>query len=260
MNQIRNILFPTDFSACAQIALEYVAYLMSQDETLHLVLLHVHENANSANEAEKQLYEATHSLLSHIQSRTRAMSQNGPLVETILKVQQEEDINLIIMGTDGREPGHPNVNSHAAQLLQSANCPVLIVPSTTTNFQIREIALALDKQAIDDLNTLDVLHDIARWFGAKVHVLTVKKPNEPENLGFGPNQGDLEYYLETLDYHYAFPENQDIELGIINYIDQKNIDLLAILPRTHSLKAPPSPGKLTRLLTLHTHIPLLAID
>ncbi|MEM8969298.1 MAG: universal stress protein [Bacteroidota bacterium] len=261
MNQIRKILLPTDFSACAQIALDYVVYMMSQDETLQLILLHVDDNPDLViEEADKQLNEVKKSLLPHIQSRTQIISQQGALVETILSVRQEKNIDLIVMGTEGGEPDEVSASSHAAQLLQSSNCPVLIIPNTTTNFQIHQIALALDKQAIDDLATLDVLHDVARWFGAKVHVLTVKKPTEPDNAGFGPNQSDLEYYLETLDYHYAFPENADIQLGITNYIDQNNIDLLVILPRSHSLNAPPSPGKLTRLLALHTHIPLLVID
>ena len=78
-----------------------------------------------------------------------------------------------------------------------------------------------------------------------------------------PGRGDgttLEYYLETLDYRHAFPQNTDIEQGIANYIREHDINLLAILPRNHAQKTEPSEGRLTKLLTLRTEIPLLAID
>lgn len=70
----------------------------------------------------------------------------------------------------------------------------------------------------------------------------------------------LEYYLETLDYRHAFPQNADIERGITDYVDEHHIDLLVILPRNHAQKTKPSEGRLTKLLTLRTQIPLLAVD
>ena len=74
------------------------------------------------------------------------------------------------------------------------------------------------------------------------------------------NDSILEYYLETLHYHHVFPKNTDIEKGIFEYVKEKNIDMLAILPRNHAKKSKPSEGRLTRLLTLHTEVPLLTID
>ena len=70
----------------------------------------------------------------------------------------------------------------------------------------------------------------------------------------------LEYYFETLDYQYAFPQSTDIEKGIFDYVKKNNIDMLAILPRNHAKKIKPSEGRLTELLTLHTELPLLTID
>ena len=58
----------------------------------------------------------------------------------------------------------------------------------------------------------------------------------------------------------SLSKNTDIEKGIFDYVREKNIDMLAILPRNHAKKSKPSEGRLTRLLTLHTEVPLLTID
>jgi hypothetical protein len=84
---------------------------------------------------------------------------------------------------------------------------------------------------------------------------------EGETVSFeDENEEVLEYYLDSLLYFHAFPQNSDIELGITNYVDQNDIDLLAIIPRNHAKQAKPSEGRLTKLLTLHTKVPLLTID
>ena len=60
--------------------------------------------------------------------------------------------------------------------------------------------------------------------------------------------------------HHSFAENEDIEQGINDYIQSRKMDMLAILPKTHLSEDQASEGRLTRLLTLHTDIPLLVLD
>jgi hypothetical protein len=43
-------------------------------------------------------------------------------------------------------------------------------------------------------------------------------------------------------------------------VAEKEIDMIAILPRNHSKKGQPSEGKLTEVLTLKSSTPVLAID
>ena len=263
MNRIRKILIPTDFSPCAQNALQYVMKMASQDDTLSLVILHVSKQEPDTAQDEaitQQLGRIREQLSFGLKPRTEFIREVGPLVETILNEQQTRQVDMIVMGTLGREEGQKEPESQTSRLVLEADCPVLVVPDEAVTFQIKHIALALDQNEIDDLKTLGVLHDIARWFGAQVHVLTINTQKEEIMIGAHKNRSNLEYYLETLDYHYAFPESSDIEQGITQYLEEHNIDMLAILPNTHAQKAQPSEGRLTKLLTLHTKVPLLAID
>ena len=95
-----------------------------------------------------------------------------------------------------------------------------------------------------------------------MHVLTVHK--DEVYMGYSPedetNENILQYYLEDFYSHHSFSENEDIEKGIMEYIEKHEIDMLAIMPRTHLKTEAASEGKLTRMLTLHTNIPLLVLD
>jgi len=259
MNNINRILVPVDFSNTTEKTLTYLSELIKKDQDIEIALLHIRspEMLDQDTELiEKQLTELVNHWSRQFPSCTYFL-KSGDLTESILRVQQETKSDLIIMGTGGAQ--QENVDTNTSKLVLEADCPVLVIPNNLKRFSLKNIALALGETVIDNSDGLQVLHDIARGFDAKVHVLTIIKD------GSGPvlkaeNQQVLEYYLESLLYFHSFPKNTDIELGISEYIEQREIDMLAILPRNHTKSTKPSEGRLTQLLTLHTKVPLLTID
>ena len=263
MNRIHQVLIPTDFSPCAQNAFRYAQHLATDDDSFALVVLHVpHRSPDDAERAAIQQRFAImkQSLSPWLQTNSQFLIEEGELVGTILAMQQEQNIDLIVMGTDGSDEEEDQADSRTARLVLKADCPVLVIPPEVRDFHMKRIALALDQNEIDDETSLNVVHDFARWFGAMVHLLTIHLQTGLSSAMEQEMESTLEYYLETLDYHHALPQNSDIERGITDYIRENDIDLLAILPRNHAQKTKPSEGRLTKLLALRTQIPLLAID
>ncbi len=258
MNNIKNILIPTDFSNVSQMALEYAANLVQSDHTVHVTLLHILNEDISPEKAERQLKD----LRATYQELIPAMEcqvTHGGLIDSVLEGQKTYKANLIIMGTKGSTEEESVAMTLTSELVTEANCPVLVIPPRKQEFRVRNIALALGTDDMDSSLALGVLFDIARAFDAKVHILSVLKEGEEPRLN-ERNQSILEYYFQTLDYHHAFPHNSDIEEGISNYVKQNDINLLAIMPRNHATKSTPSEGRLTKLLTMHAQVPLLTID
>jgi hypothetical protein len=142
-----------------------------------------------------------------------------------------------------------------------ADLPVLVIPPNYV-FQLNKILLALGEDEMHDTATLNVLLDVSRNWNAEVHVLTVSK--NKKNPGYSEaderNENSLKYYLENFYSHHSFSENEDIVQGIDDYIKKHNIDMLAIMPNTHSRASKPSKGKLTQVLTLKSNIPVLVLD
>ncbi|MFD1079757.1 adenine nucleotide alpha hydrolase family protein, partial [Longispora fulva] len=122
--------------------------------------------------------------------------------------------------------------------------------------------LSVGQEHIADRSPLYVLLEVSRKFKAQVHVLTVQKT--PVAVAYSEvdesNENTLQYYLEMFYSHHSFSENEDIEKGILEYIEKHDIDMVAIMPNTHLKIGEPSEGRLTRFLTLHSNVPLLVLD
>lgn len=262
MSKIEKILVPTDFSSAADSAVSYANNFADGDNSIGITLLYISElplEEDDKNVLEVRLQETKSKFLPALRSSCQCIIKSGPLTETIISVQKEIGADLIIMGTKGSGEKEEPAISKTSELVLEADCSVLVVPEGTDTFAVKNIALALGKNEIDDSFALGILHDVARKFGAKVHVLTINN-EEGQMVTEDKNESILEYYLQTLHFHHAFPKNTDIEKGILDYVTNKGIDMLAILPRNHAKKSKPSEGRLTRLLTLHTEVPLLTID
>ncbi|WP_299431262.1 universal stress protein [uncultured Aquimarina sp.] len=262
MKDITKIIVPFDVSTTTESALQYAISFAGDDQSIQILLIHTSKSSdNSAIQKELEVRIAEIKKDNpYFRGILNSVVKSGELIENILETQKEQQADLIIMGTKGSEDDSAMTNT--SKLVLEADCPVIAIPESTKEFRIKKIALVLGQNEIDDATVLETLLDIARRFHAQVHVLTIC--NEEGCYGYTPadekNENTIGYYLENFYSHHTFQENTDIEKGIFEYINDKEIDLLAILPRNHAKKNEPSEGRLTKLLTLHTEIPLLAID
>ncbi|TRX56014.1 universal stress protein [Fulvivirga sp. M361] len=262
MSKIQKILIPTDFSTQAQKAVQYAVDFIKEDSDIELLLVHVFDPENSivtVDEAELQLKKIQEETIKPKGIPSDFIVHSGELMTSLQKLQKDENVDLIMMGTVRPESPDVEMVTRAAQFVKAADCPILIIPENVQSFRLKKIALALGKNEIDDSFALGILHFIARYFDAKVHILTITSDDSSSTVE-NKNAATLSYYLETIDYEHHFPVYSDIEQGITEYVAQNNIDMVAILPRNHAKKDKPSEGRLTKLLALHTRVPLLAID
>lgn len=258
MKKISTILIPFDFTEISLRALKYAAHYVGNDEHLKIVLAHV-SNDDTLVDFRKAFKSSEKKYQKGLKNKIEWVSVSGELTDALIKLQKKEDIDLIIMGTSGGSDLGP---TNTSNLVLKADCPVLVVPSDFDEFRLKNIALVLGKEAIDDTGVLATLLDVARRFDAKVHVITIE--NRPETFGYSEtdekNENTIQYYLENFYSEHVFIENPNVLDGILNYATQRDIDVITILPRNHTKHSKPSEGQLTELLTLHSPIPILAID
>lgn len=142
MTPIRTILHPTDFSPRSEHAFQ-LACSLARDHSARLIVSHVLERpliaytgVAMAPPAPPPSADERHALqdqLHQIQSPDPAVSVQHLLVEgdpatAILQVAQEQECDLIVMGTHGRTGlGRLLMGSVAEKVLREATCPVLTV-------------------------------------------------------------------------------------------------------------------------------------
>jgi len=260
---MKNILIPFDFSEVSMNALKYAIQFAGKDQTLKLHLLHVSGTPMEKGAEEKLQLKFENLILQykgHIIPEILFTLKTGELINTIVEIREKQGIDLVIMGTKGAEAGENQV-TQTSKFVLAADLPVLVIPPNH-EFKLNKILLALGEAEMHDTSTLNILLEVSRNSQAEVHVLTVSK--NKENQGYSEaderNENTLEYYLENFYSHHSFSENEDIVQGIDDYIKKHNMDMLAIMPNTHSSSSKPSKGKLTQVLTLKSNFPVLVLD
>jgi len=261
MNLINKILLPMDFSDSAMNAFHYALNLIESDDKIQLTLLNVIDSDDNPTEIIEVMNQFD-TLKSHVPAYVNHLEiivKHGRLIDTFVETCESLKPKLVVMGTKGKSKSLMHSESNTSQLVFKLDQPVLVVPQCAKSCNIQAVAVAIDHD-IDDPSDLSLVHNLARWFNAKVHLLTIDNQSLEELTAVNGQEGLLAYYMETIDYKHVFPRNSDIVNGIENYIGNNNIDVLAILPKTHAKYSPPSKGKLTRILTLQSKIPLLIVD
>lgn len=192
MLDIRRILFPTDFSECAQGALPHAIRLAELHDAdlrlLHVLVLH----ATSAIEAiepfpgeddAKETLEAT-ALHRRGARVTHHVTRAIAAAPAILDHADAHGIDLIVIGSHGRRGiRRLLLGSVAEEVLREAECPVLIVrqeKEPSTEVDVKRILIPLDFSTHTAL-ALDYARELADGFGASLDLLhVVEVPTYPD--------------------------------------------------------------------------------
>ena len=148
MIDLQRILAPTDFSEYSNQAMEY-ARSLAEKFNAELHLLHVLEMHTSStpvfagglalNPLVQESREAAEKSLLRVASGQDAVRGTGvgpPFLE-ILRYAQDNEIDLIVMGTHGRSGlAHILVGSVAERVVRKSSCPVLTVRHPKHKFEM----------------------------------------------------------------------------------------------------------------------------
>jgi nucleotide-binding universal stress UspA family protein len=192
MLDIRKILFPTDFSECAQGAMPHAVRLAELHDAdlqlLHVLVLH----ATSAMEAIEPFpgeEDARETLEAAARERvgprvTHHVTRAIAAAPAILDYADAQAIDLIVIGSHGRRGiRRLLLGSVAEEVLREAQCPVLIVREEKEphpEVGVKRILVPVDFSKQTGL-ALGYAHELADTFGASLDLLhVVEVPTYPD--------------------------------------------------------------------------------
>lgn len=143
----RKILFPTDFSDTSKKVIPYLKYLHSIGkihETEEVIILHVVDTylrtpflyaANEFLAAIDKIIDKARAAagevaksLNDVGIKTRVRIERGFPLHEILRIENEESVDLIILGSHGRSNIEEMLlGSVSENVIRKAKCPVLVV-------------------------------------------------------------------------------------------------------------------------------------
>ena len=155
---LKRILVPTDFSETSAAALRY-GVALARAFGSQIYLLHVPEHPGEAAETEyplglfETMQNAAHDRLGHLlnegemrELKPECAMRLGKPSEEIVRHASEHEIDLIVMGTHGREGiARAFMGSVAETVVRRAPCPVLTVHHPEHEFVM--VAESLERHA-----------------------------------------------------------------------------------------------------------------
>ncbi len=243
---MKNILVPIDFSIQAKNAL-YLAVQLAKKSGSNLFLLSMVEipavgdplgmsvSPLGNKDFMVTLQEERKKRLTEFASKIEEMPNYklvvnmGNVFDGIMETQNEEHIDLIVMGTKGASGVKEFlIGSNTEKIVRMAPCPVLAVREKVELGTLKNIVFPTNgKEMGEDLITY--LKQFQNLTGAKIHMVRINTPNNFER------DVSVENLLDTLakrfmlkDYTVNIFNDAAVDIGIMNFATSIDADVIAM--------------------------------
>ncbi len=275
---MKNILVPIDFTETSENAFVY-ALEMAKAYKAKLVLLHTFElpivdsqvvpinyaemyeslemsnSDNFKNELKKlkeiaKEHKAEDLTISHI-------LKDGDLLECVKEVVNQENIDFVVMGTNGATGWLESfIGTNTGSVISDVWVPVLSV-SNETKFTKMDTIGFTTKYREDEIHALNEVLGFAKKLDAKVKCLYVKT-SDSEHRGESINYWES-IFEDEKDLEFFIIPSDDVETTIEDFITSQSIDLLAMVTHKKNFFTRLFTTSTTQKMSQHSKTPILAL-
>lgn len=274
---MKKILFPTDFSPASNNAFVY-ALQLARHINAEVITLHVYEipiiDYVDVPAYQMEIYDTVElSTFENYKSQIPALRKiadehgcqdvrvsnvlmDGDLVNTILRLVKDDAIDYVVMGTKGASGAKETfLGTSTASVMTRTNAFVLAIPEESRYEPIRRITFTTRFRE-KDFPALKKLMELAAAFGAHVDCLHVRTAgSEVKDVVVA----DWKLLLKSEDITFHIIENDNVEEGILWFLESHQTNLLALLNHKRGFFEGLFHTSLTKKLAFHSKVPVLAI-
>jgi nucleotide-binding universal stress UspA family protein len=275
---MKHILFPTDFSACANNALEHACQIAKHFKA-SITLLHAYPIPIAASDVPTELIisahfkedaeKSMHQLLTELQARhsdiffQSVIAAGDPPTE-INYYLKENACDIVIMGTTGAGGlKRLTVGSTASHVINRAHVPVLIIPADKAYTEIKHIVIS------STFNETEIAHikSIYEWYQAfhcRISILSVDDVTTYQD-DVTPQQREsfmqaLNNALPGVKTDLILIKGVDVSTSIIDYVAHHEVDLLVTVHQHRGFFAQLLFPSISKEIAFHPPVPLLVFN
>lgn len=262
-----HLLIPTDLSDLSLKAALFAVDLFGAEGNT-FTLLHTRSSyglSSSLVPGAIDLQRVEHEGLAELEQRLRAMRDMtgaqvrrmralGPLKDVVREAATLHDIDLVVMGTEGRSPVS-YTGTRTTDVMLGARVPVLEIPVELEHLSVRHILFGDDGRAIGP-HLLDPLATLARLTGARItvlHIATARSRSRADNTAaFARAFTGIEHASITVD-------SNDVEQALLGLAVRERVDLITVLHRNRPLLERLFRPSTSKAVALHSRLPVLVL-
>jgi nucleotide-binding universal stress UspA family protein len=239
MGIMKKILVPTDFSEVAKNAENY-ALAFARNTTMEILLFHA-GMGEGARELNAIRTESSHASASALNVKARIISDKKFTPEAIREAVNENEIDLVIMGTVGEEADIMKtiVGSNAVMMIDNAAVPVLLVPPGVAYTGYTKIAYASELWNIDE--EIPKVIEFAKIFSSAIEIFHVNPVfpdlGDVEKIDMKQKLAEIKqkFGYSAIDYsEERTGHDNQVKKGIELFMSHSQVDLLVMFHNKRS--------------------------
>jgi nucleotide-binding universal stress UspA family protein len=256
------IIVPTDFSTTANNAAFYAGRMLTGNYDTSMVLFHVYNDPDEKDEVIEFLQQLKDEILSvSIVKIECRWVQSSDFIESLERLIRHLDARLVVMGISGKNKLEQVLfGSNTLKLVERNVCPVLMIPPAARFSEVKNVALTYDYKDVQTSLPLVPIKNTLALVRPTIHIVNVNSEHyislTEEYLA---KRGKLLEMFQEFNPEFYFIGTFDVEDTILQFVKDKNIDMLITVPRHRSLFNSIFKGSTTKKLAFESSIPILAV-
>jgi nucleotide-binding universal stress UspA family protein len=269
------VLIPTDFSNSARLAFDYGYQLFKAEDDLEFVLLNSYEMPSGASAGgvmmsleEAMAKESKRDLSIELKKLNEkypdlnitTVSRYGTLDNSIARTNNEEHIDLIVMGTHGASGlKKALIGSNTQAAIENVVRPVISVPSDWESKEVKNIVFATDLKQLHNVDILEPINVLADLADATIHIVYVTENNSDIDLENEVTKLPLHQFFDNRVVKYKVVECDDVAEGIDSYVKEISADMVVMIPKVVSFWQKLFKRSVTEQMAFQSKVPLLSL-
>ncbi|MEN8787126.1 MAG: universal stress protein [Flavobacteriales bacterium] len=269
---MRKLLVPTDFSECAENALDYALFLakkMNAEITL-LSAYHIPASGSATivvNIQEDMRKETEEELATLIQKKKKDFPKikisgetdfNVP-VNSILRHTENNEYDMVVIGTTGAT-GIKDLflGSTTSNIVDKVKIPILAVPQYSEYESINSILMACSLESIKSVDSMNFLKLFATSLNLEVKFFNVfKEDDEDMEDRIAKKKESLKIIFDSFKYEIELIKSNDIEEAVLQAAGKNQ--LLSVVTRERKFFDRMFHPSMSKKLAKHSKSPILIL-
>lgn len=273
---MKKILVPTDFSSNATKAVNY-AVSIAKVANAEMVLLHVSDqvtdgspltgayNPEVSSNLNYQLQTIQQSIKETENINVKTKVVTGNITEAILRAAEQEEADLLVMGTLGATGLKRKLfGTQSAAVISKSNVPVIVVPFDFAWSFPKKILLAINDPQ-EDAHLLQPVFNLASLFHSEV-IVAIFSRRDHEAVDIMEHARNISSIQRNLQKEFTATNIQTVHLSgddfsetLKDFIERHQIDMLAMIAHERHGLDSMLHKSMTKKMSYHTTVPLLAL-
>ena len=269
---MRKILVPTDFSACANNALDYAIYVAGKlnAEIVLLSAYHIPSSGsativmNIQEDMRKETEEELNEVISGKKKSNPNISISGATdfnipSNSIIRYTESGDYDLVIIGTTGASGiKEMFMGSTVSNIVDKVKIPILAVPENSNFKNIDTVLMACSLESIKSVDSMNFLKLFATNLGLEVQFFNVYRGDDKDlERKLSKKKESLKIIFDSFDYEIDTIKSNDIENAVLEAV--KKNQLLSVVTRERKFFDKMFNPSMSKKLAKHSKSPILIL-